>query len=130
MPNQITSSPFVEHPIVDIAQTEAHEFDITTFDKEQISSFILSGKFLLNQYCICLLHKLVDLPKSKTKPFIQYQCEQLADPFTWLNKLEKLIDLNREQFTTKEQNSKIDKALMIIELIRQDIESSKFIDNN
>jgi hypothetical protein len=73
-----------------------------------------------------LLRKLFSLNKSKIKPFIQYQCEQLADPFVWLNKFEKLIDLNRELFTTKEQNIKIEKALVVIELIRQDIENNKF----
>ncbi|MEO8762563.1 MAG: hypothetical protein ABI388_13035 [Bacteroidia bacterium] len=126
MPNQIISSPFAEHPIVDSSQTEAQEFDITAFNSEQVSSFLQSGKFLLQQYCACLLHKLVSLPKSKIKAFIQYQCTHLSDPFTWLNKLEKLIDLNREQFTTKEQNTKIEKALVLIELIRQDIENNKF----
>ena len=37
-----------------------------------------------------------------------------------------MIDLNRELFTTKEQKIKTDKALMIIELLRQEIENNKF----
>jgi hypothetical protein len=49
----------------------------------------------------------------------------LDDPFTWLNKLEKLIDLNRDQLTTKDQKIKIEKALVVIELFRDDIESGK-----
>jgi hypothetical protein len=44
--------------------------------------------------------------------------------------LEKLVDLNREHFTTKEQNIKIDKALVVIELLRQEIESGKIIPSN
>ncbi len=122
----VTTAPFKEHLIIDMSLTEPGEFDIYCFDQEQPVNFIQSGKFSLQQYCQCLLRKLFSLNKSKIKPFIQYQCEQLADPFVWLNKFEKLIDLNRELFTTKEQNIKIEKALVVIELIRQDIENNKF----
>lgn len=122
-------APFVEHIILDIARCEPHEFDVIAYLPDQPSNFILSGKFSLQQYCQCLLRKLFSLNKSKIKPFIQYQCEQLQDPFVWLNKFEKLIDLNRDLFTTKEQNIKVEKALMVIELIRQDIENNKFNKN-
>lgn len=119
-------APFKEHNILDIASSEPHEFDVISYLPDQPSNFIHSGKFSLQQYCQCLLRKLFSLNKSKIKPFIQYQCEQLQDPFVWLNKFEKLIDLNRELFTTKEQNIKVEKALMVIELLRQEIECNKF----
>ena len=106
--------------------SEPGEFDIYAFDQSQVPNFLVSGKFSLQQYCQCLLRKLFALNKSKIKPFIQYQCEQLTDPFTWLNKFEKLIDLNRDLFTTKDQNIKVEKALMVIELLRQEIECNKF----
>ncbi len=122
----VTTAPFKEHIIIDMTITEPGEFDIYAFDPTHAPNFIVSGKFSLQQYCQCLLRKLFSLNKSKIKPFIQFQCEQLTDPFTWLNKFEKLIDLNRDLFTTKEQNIKIEKALMVIELIRQDIENNKF----
>lgn len=122
----VTTAPFKEHYIIDMTITEPGEFDIYAFETNQSPNFIISGKFSLQQYCQCLLRKLFSLNKSKIKPFIQYQCEQLADPFTWLNKFEKLIDLNRELFTTKEQGIKMEKALMVIELIRQEIENNKF----
>jgi hypothetical protein len=122
----VSTAPFKEHLIIDLSLTEPGEFDIYCFDQAQPTNFIHSGKFSLQQYCQCLLRKLFTLNKSKIKPFIQYQCEQLADPFVWLNKFEKLIDLNRELFTTKEQNIKVEKALVVIELIRQDIENNKF----
>ena len=112
--NPITA-PFKEHPIADASQVEPMEFDIT-----------LRDKFTLEQYCNALLLKIITLNKSKIKPFIRYQVEMLSDPFIWLNKLEKLIDLNREQFTSKDQNCKLDKALMVIEVLRQEIESGKF----
>ncbi len=122
----VISAPFLEHPIVDVSYVEANEFDIVALGNTP-SNFVFHGKFNLEQYCNCLLTKIVSLNKSKIKPFIRYQCEQLVDPFVWLNKLEKLIDLNREHFTTKDQNIKIEKALVVIELLRQEIESNKFI---
>ncbi len=118
----VISSPFVEHPIVDITQFDAHEYAICIFDEKQPANFLNGGKFYLEQYCKCLLHKLFTIPKSKIKPFIQYQCYKMQEPIVWLNKLEKLIDLNRELFTTKEQVVKFEKALMIIEVMRDAIE--------
>lgn len=118
----VICSPFIEHLIVDIAQFDAGEFDIIIFDDSQSSNFLNKGKFNLEQYCKCLLHKLFTISKSKIKPFIQYQCDKMQEPIVWLNKLEKLIDLNRELFTTKEQKIKFEKSLMIIEVMRDTIE--------
>ncbi len=119
-------APFIEHPIVDYSLAEPGPFDIIAVGPNQLPGFIISGKFSLTQYCTCLLHKLFQLDKSDIKPFIQYQCEQLTKPFIWLNKFEKLIDLNRELFTSKDREIKIEKALIVIELLRQDIQNNKF----
>lgn len=121
----VICSPFVEHLIVDITQFDAGEFDIAIFEDGQSSNFLNKGKFNLEQYCKCLLHKLFTIPKSKIKPFIQYQCDKMQEPIVWLNKLEKLIDLNRELFTTKDQVIKFEKSLMIIEVMRDVIEQKK-----
>ncbi|MFO0323201.1 MAG: hypothetical protein ACK504_12340 [Bacteroidota bacterium] len=77
-----------------------------------------------------MLHKLFTIPKSKIKPFVQYQCEKMQAPIVWLNKFEKLIDLNRELFTRKDQVIKFEKALMIIELMRDAIEHKQAISGN
>src|SRR5687767_9872953 len=113
---KLQTAPFKEHPVTDISCTEPYEFDIV----------LQEDTFTLEQYCRALLVKIITLNKSKIKPFIRYQAEMLSEPFIWLNKLEKLIDLNREQFTTNDHNIKIEKALMLIELFRQEIESGKF----
>lgn len=126
---QIKTAPFQEHPIANKTQLEPHEFDISTFESMP-PDFISNGNFSLEQYCRCLLQKLFTLNKSKIKPFLQYQCRQIKDPFFWLNKLEKIIDLNREHFTGKEQKIKIEKTLIVIELLRQEIESGKIIPTN
>lgn len=121
----VICSPFVEHPIVDVAHYDAREFDISIFEEGQPSNFLNKSKFNLEQYCKCLLHKLFTIQKSKIKPFIQYQCDKMQEPIVWLNKLEKLIDLNRELFTTKDQVIKFEKSLMIIEVMRDVIEQKK-----
>ncbi len=121
----VICSPFVEHPIVDVAHYDAGEFDISIFEEGQPSNFLNKSKFNLEQYCKCLLHKLFTIQKSKIKPFIQYQCDKMQEPIVWLNKLEKLIDLNRELFTTKDQVIKFEKSLMIIEVMRDVIEQKK-----
>jgi hypothetical protein len=125
MYNSVICSPFVEHPFVDVAQSDAGAYDLTIFEDGQASNFLIKGQFNKEQYCKCLLHKLFTLNKSKIKPFIQYQCDKMQEPIVWLNKLEKLIDLNRELFTTKDQVIKYEKALMIIELMRDAIEKRK-----
>ena len=121
----IICSPFVEHPVIDVAQSEAHEFDVVAYGEEQSTSFVNKGKFNNEQYCKCLLHKLFTIPKSKTKPFIQYQCDNIANPIVWLNKLEKLFDLNSEFFTTKEQAKVVVKVLTVIEVMRDVIEQKE-----
>ena len=118
----IICSPFVEHPVIDVAQSEAHEFDVVAYGEEQSTSFVNKGKFNKEQYCKCLLYKLFIIPKSKIKPFIQYQCDKMDDPIVWLNKLEKLMDINSEFFTTKEHAKIVGKILTVIEVMRDVIE--------
>lgn len=124
--SQVQVAPFREHPVIDHQLAEPDEFDIIAFGADHSPNFIISGKFSLQQYCTCLLHRLFLLDKSQIKPFIQYQCEQLAEPFIWLNKFEKLIDINMEIFITKAQKSSVNKALMVVEVVRQEIQSNKF----
>ncbi len=121
----VICSPFVEHPIVDIAQFDKGEYDIVVFEAGQPSNFLNGGKFNKELYCKCLLHKIFTISKSKIKPFIQYQCDKMEEPIVWLNKLEKLIDLNRGLFNSKEHITKFDKALIIIEVLRDVIEQKK-----
>lgn len=123
---QIITAPFQEHPVVNYLLAQPNEFDVIAFEG-MLTDFDCNGSFNLEQYCRCLLNKLFQLNKSKIKPFLQYQCNLIHNPFVWLNKLEKLVDLNREIFTTKEQKIKIDKTLMVIELLRQEIESGKTV---
>lgn len=113
---------FKEHPVIDISNSQPHEFDITAYREEMIPSFIFSGKFLHKQYCTCLLQKLFQIKKSDVKAFLLYHCEKLSDPLYWLHKLEKLIDLNSEVFSFS-NNRQIEKALGVIEVLRDRYET-------
>ncbi len=126
----VNVSPFIEHPIVDIAQFDAHAYDVTIFEEDQPSNFLNGGIFQKELYCKCLLHKLFTLTKSKIKPFIKYQCDQMKEPIVWLNKLEKLIDLNRELYDEKDQVVRFEKALMVVELLSEAIETEAQLPQN
>ena len=126
----IICSPFVEHPVTDVARIEAKQFDVVAYNSEQTTSFVEHGNFNEEQYCKCLLHKLFSLTKSKIKPFIQYQCNMMNEPIVWLNKLEKLIDLNRDLFITKEHIIKFEKILTLIEIMREAIENQSKLPKN
>lgn len=122
----IQIAPFIEHPVVDVLKTNTNEFDVIALTGTP-SDFISDNTFNMDQYCTCLLNRMLSLTKSKIKPFIQYQCDQVSDPFVWMNKLEKLIDLNRDIFITKDHKIKIEKALAVIETERGLLEIKRLI---
>lgn len=126
----VNTSPFIEHPIVDVANYDAHKFDIVVFEDNQPSNFLNGGKFNKEVYCKCLLHKLFSLSKSDINPFIQYQCDKMNEPIVWLNKFEKLIDLNQDLFITKQQAKSFEKALIAIDIIRHDYEHKEHLPDN
>ncbi|MCW3077054.1 MAG: hypothetical protein JWO32_1663 [Bacteroidetes bacterium] len=122
---RVLNVPIGLAPFREQDKEEAGIYDVVNIMEKRANDFICEGEFDLEQYARCLLHKIITLNKSSIKPFLQQQCLLLEDPFVWLNKLEKLIDLNRDVFNTKEQNIKIEKALVVIELLRQEVEITK-----
>lgn len=117
--------PFKEHPVVDVSTNDATEFDVVAIDDSMPSGFLVKGSFQLKQYAECLLFKICALNNSKIKPFLQYQCTNVIDPLTWLNKTEKLIEINSELFDTRDKKSRTQKALTVIEVLRNDIEKER-----
>ncbi len=63
----VICSPFVEHPIVDVAHYDAGEFDISIFEEGQPSNFLNKSKFNLEQYCKCLLTQTIYNTKIQNK---------------------------------------------------------------
>ena len=51
----VICSPFVEHPVVDVAQFDEDEYDIVVFEAGQPSNFLNGGKGKLTQTNIPML---------------------------------------------------------------------------
>lgn len=72
-------------------------------------------------YCANLLNQICNLPQSELKAFINCQCAQINQPFIWLNKLEKLIALNKEIFNKQKTRTRYIKLYNTIENKRKEI---------
>jgi len=105
-------SPFAEHPTSDSINLDASGFHILSTDTVNNE-----GQFDLSLYANALLEKLLEFRKSKLKPFIEFHCALVQDPVCWLNKLEKLIELNYNQFS--EEQPRIHKLYAVIETLRE-----------
>lgn len=106
----IQASPFVEVVAVPAAQTVNIAFDI-----------IINEEINLKSYCTALLNKVFELPQSQFPAFINYQCEQVKDAVSWLNKFEKLLAINEELFTSKKSLSRYNKLYNLIEQKRKEV---------
>ena len=106
----IQVSPFVEVVAVPAAQAVNPAFDI-----------IINEEINLKSYCTALLSKVFELPQSQFPAFINYQCAQVKDAVSWLNKFEKLLANNEELFTSKKSLSRYNKLYNLIEHNRKEI---------
>lgn len=101
----IQTSPFKEHPFCDLQTAEPESFEIG-----------LHGNFELQIYCECIISKLQNFERSDLKPFIEYQCTLMNKPLIWLNKFEKLIQINYKEFAN--DTTRICKMYSVIEVLR------------
>lgn len=106
----IQVSPFVEIVAMPAAQAVNPAFDI-----------IINEKINLNSYCTALFNKVFELPQSQFPAFINYQCAQVKDAVSWLNKFEKLLAGNEELFILKKSLSRYNKLYNLIEQKRKEI---------
>jgi len=79
----------------------------------------------LHSYCELLFNKLFSLKHSEIPDFLDYQCNHSKDPMLWLNKMEKLIEVNSELFTGARNESRKTKLYTCIELKRTALKSDK-----
>ena len=82
---------------------------------------IINDEINLKSYCTALLSKVFELPQSQFPAFINYQCAQVKDAVSWLNKFEKLLANNEELFTSKKSLSRYNKLYNLIEQKRKEI---------
>jgi len=111
--SNIQTAPFTELVAVPAAQAINPAFDITIEDK-----------ITLQNYCTALLNKVFELPQSQFPDFINYQSGQVKDVLLWLNKLEKLIAINEDLFTSERALSRYNKLFNLIEHKRKELQSS------
>ena len=107
------TAPFVELLAVPQAQAKNPLFDI-----------IIEGKINIQNYCNALIAKILELRPSELPEFINYQFNLVKKPEIWLNKFEKLLANNSEQFQAIRNHSKFIKLYTLIEKKRTELQSS------
>ncbi|SHM22145.1 hypothetical protein [Flavobacterium xinjiangense] len=107
------TAPFVELLAVPAALAKNPLFDI-----------IVEDKITIQNYCNALISKILELRQSQFPAFIDYQFNQVKNPEIWLNKFEKLLANNAEQFEGIRNNSKFIKLYTLIEKKRTHLQSS------
>ena len=109
---------FVELLAVPQAQAKNPVFDI-----------IIEEKINLQNYCNAFIAKIFELSPSQLKAFIDYQSNQVKNPDVWLNKFEKLLANNSEQFEGVRKNTRLIKLYTLIEKKRTELQSSRVINS-
>jgi hypothetical protein len=109
---------FTEHPIVDFSQKEPSDYDITAAGLNLSPSFILNGSFCMTEYNQALIIKITNLPSLTLPDFIDYQCNLLIDPLSWLDNLETLIEANYEMLKQSCKLGSIHKIYINIQSLR------------
>lgn len=104
------ASPFKEHPFCNSNIQEPELFEIS-----------IQGEFDLQLYCEAILEKLQSFSRSDLKPFIEYQCTLMKNPIYWLNKTEKLIQVNSKFF--QDDTTRICKLYSVIEVLRDKLQN-------
>jgi len=96
--------------------------------KNPLFDIIVEEKITIQNYCEALISKILELRQSQFPAFIDYQFNQVKNPEIWLNKFEKLLANNSEQFESIRNNSKFIKLYTLIEKKRTELQSTRVID--
>ena len=107
------TAPFVELLAVPSALSKIPVYDI-----------IIDEKVTLQNYCNAVLEKIFTLRQSDFPAFIDYQSNQVKNTIVWLNKLEKLLATNEEDFILRKALCRFTKLMNLIELKRKEVQSS------
>ncbi|MGV4413181.1 hypothetical protein [Chryseobacterium sp. T1] len=77
----------------------------------------------IHSYCETLFNKLFTLKHSEIPDFLDHQCTRKSNPMLWLNKLEKLVEVNSELFSGARNESRKTKLYTCIEFKRNALKS-------
>jgi hypothetical protein len=109
----IQTAPFVELLAVSTALAKNPVFDI-----------IIDEKITLQNYCNALIEKTLTLRQSDFPAFIDYQSGQVKNTIVWLNKFEKLLANNQDEFILRKVLCRFTKLMNLIHHKREEVESS------
>lgn len=106
-------------PFVDfMAQAKSKDFDENLdIDYSKVSD--------LKTYCQELIYLSFKLSLSDIPDFLDYQCKMHRDQMSWLNKFEKLLDVNSELFSGARNDNRKNKYQICIELKRKELKKNR-----
>jgi len=107
------TAPFVELLAVPAALAKNPVFDI-----------IIDEKITLQNYCNALIEKTFTLRQSDFPAFIDYQSGQVKNTIIWLNKFEKLLANNQDEFILRKVLCRFTKLMNLVEHKREEVQSS------
>ncbi len=107
------TAPFVELLAVPAALAKNPVFDI-----------IIDEKITLQNYCNALIEKTFTLRQSDFPAFIDYQSGQVKNTIIWLNKFEKLLANNQDEFILRKVLCRFTKLMNLVEHKREKVQSS------
>ena len=96
------TAPFLQFSSVKVTDAFNDLFDIEAIPKQS-----------LEDYCQQILNKIFSLPLKNIPAFIAHHCNLVKKPLLWLNKFEKLIELNIELFSGTRNQSRLLKNLYL-----------------
>ena len=103
---------FQEHPISHPKNVKVELFEIYSKELEQSQEQHQSFNHPL--YCKILLEKVLKLNKVLFSHFLDYQCELLTRPYSWLTALDMLLEYNVGVFLELNSATKLNDGLNIV----------------
>jgi hypothetical protein len=103
---------FHEHPISQSKNVKVELFEI--YSKNLESSKERQQNFDHHLYCKLLLEKILRLNSVLVGHFLDYQCELLTRPYSWLTAMDMLLEYNVSLFLENNSAVKLNDALNLV----------------
>lgn len=103
---------FHEHPISHPKQVKVELFEIYSKGLEQSQK--QQQNFNHPLYCKLLLEKVLKLNPAILNRFLDYQCELLNRPYSWLTTLDMLLECNVDLFIELNSATKLNNGLNLV----------------
>ncbi len=112
------TAPFVQFSSIKVTDAFNPLFDIEAIPRQT-----------LEDYCQQLINKTFSLSLKYIPVFISHHCTLVKKPLLWLNKFEKLIELNIELFSGTRNQSRLLKIYNCLETKREKLEAGDLDEN-